>query len=158
MFKENRVGFKIDELMTGYHEFEKGCGPTGQYKMEFHATWGPKDLSEWINPKSKKFLKQPLDGLVTVEGLCVDVPCHGTFELRYFKDYSIKYSFEFKVNRKTYQYVGKKVNIKPWNLLVSHTTCFGRLTEKTTGKLISTSVTYFKLSSMPKFLTSFRLA
>ena len=76
---------------------------------------------------------------------------------QYFKDHIIRYSFDFTVNYINYGFVGEKVNILPWNILTSHTTCFGRLVEKDTGKLISTSVTFFKLSKMLSFLSSIRL-
>ncbi|EKD52386.1 MAG: hypothetical protein ACD_62C00039G0002 [uncultured bacterium] len=151
------IGFRIDEVMTGHHEFEKNCGPKGRLFMEFRGQWGPDDLRNWINPASEVFFKQKLSGTVTVEGLCRDVPMTGELALNYFKDASIKYSFEFKARQKGYCYVGQKVNIKPWNLLFSHTTCFGRITEKKTGKLVSTSVVYFKLLSLPKFLASLKL-
>ena len=51
----------------------------------------------------------------------------------------------------------QKRNIKPWNLPVSHTTCYGELTEAKSGKLVSRSVTYFRLKTLPSFLWSFRL-
>jgi hypothetical protein len=54
--------------------------------------------------------------------------------------------------------VGEKVNIKLWNLPVSHTTCVGRVTELESGKLISTSVTIFRMRTLPAFLGSFRFA
>ena len=125
--------------------------------MEFVIDWGPHNFSSWINPQNKDFLTQPLKGHVTVEGLCERKPCTGTLELKYFTEYRIRYTFTFKAKGKTYCYVGEKVNIKPWNLPISHTTCFGRLTEKATGKLVSTSIVYFRLRTLIKFLLSFRL-
>lgn len=156
MIKEGRLGFKIDETMTGWHRFEKGK-TSGKKFMEFKVTWGPESIRKWLNPINPKFLTQDLKGVVTIEGLCQDTPCEGTLELKYFDEHIIRYTFDFKVRKKTYRYVGEKVNIQLWNLPVSHTTCFGRLTEKSTGKLVSTSVTYFKLSTALKFLMSLRL-
>ncbi len=158
MIKEKRIGFLFDEVMTGKHRFEPGFGPPGDKFMQFKATWGPKHFSEWINPFGEKFLIQELTGTVTIEGLCENAPMSGTLELKYFSERKIRYTFEFTIEGKKYQYIGEKVNILPWNLPTSHTTCFGRLTEKKTGKLVSTSVTYFKLKTMPGFLLSFRLA
>ncbi|MBU0505341.1 MAG: hypothetical protein ABII18_01870 [bacterium] len=151
------MGFQLKEIMTGTHSFEKGFGSGHNLFMEFVINWGPKNMLTWLNPTHKDFLLQPLKGHVTVAGLCQQAPCTGTLELRYFNDYKIRYTFTFKVKGKTYSYVGEKVNIKPWNLPISHTTCFGRITEKNTGKLVSTSVVYFRLRTMLQFFFSFRL-
>ncbi len=158
MIKEKRVGFLMDEIMSGHHEFEPGCGPYGRYPFEFKVTWGPKSLARWINPLGGDFMTQPLKGTVTVGGLCEKVPCTGTLELAYLTERKIRYTFEFTVNKKAYHFVGEKVNILPWNLPVSHTTCFGTMVEKKTGKLISRSVTFFRFRTTPQFMSSLRLA
>ncbi len=158
MIKEGRLGFLMDEVMTGYHEFEPGFGEPGRKPIEFRVTWGPRNISEWINPRSDRFLHQPLEGVVSIGGLCENAPCKGTLELKYFDEHKIRYTFEFAVNGTRYRYVGEKVNIRPWNLPFSHTTCFGVLTEAETGRLVSRSVTHFRLRSAPAFLASLRLA
>jgi len=150
-------GYEIDEVMTGVHEFEPGVGLPGKRFMEFTATWGAVDLPRVFDPRSDDFLVHSLHGRVTVEGLCEDTPCHGKLELRYFHDQTIRYTFEFAAAGVAYRYVGEKVHIWPWNLPWSHTTCFGRLVRVSDGKLVSTSVTHFRLSSAPRFLASFRL-
>lgn len=125
--------------------------------MEFKGVWGAEDLGKFLDPGSKSFFSAFLNGTVTIDGLCMDAPMAGTLELRYVTERRIRYTFDFEAKGKAYHFVGEKVNILPWNLLFSHTTCFGRLTEKKTGKLVSTSVTFFKLASALKFLASFRL-
>ena len=90
-------------------------------------------------------------------GLCEKVACKGTLELRYFDQHRLIYTLDFDAAGKRYRFVGEKVNIWPWNLLTSHTTCFGRLIEQDSGKLVSTSVTYFHLVRAPEFAASFRL-
>jgi len=157
MVSESRLGFEIDEVMTGRHEFEPGFGEPGYRPMEFRVTWGHSHLSKWLNPRNGEFLNGPLRGKVTIGGLCVDAPCEGTLQLRYFTDHKIRYAFEFRSMGKDYSFVGEKVNIQLWNLPVSHTTCMGRLTESKTGKLVSTSVTHFRFLSAPAFLASMRL-
>jgi hypothetical protein len=99
-----------------------------------------------------------LEGTVSVEFLCQDAPCSGSFEMRYLSEHRIRYSFEFEAQGKPYRYVGEKVNIWPWNLATSHTTCFGTLVEADTGKLVSRSVTYFRMHTLPGFVASLRLA
>jgi hypothetical protein len=158
MVSEGRVGFAMDEVMTGTHEFEPKFGPPGKRKMEFRVTWGPKRLDEWINPSGERFLLNDMEGTVTVDGLCYFTPCRGNLALRYFKDHTIRYTFEFAVDDDEYLYVGEKVHIYPWNLLWSHTTCFGRITKKETGELVSTSVTHFRLRTSLDFMASMRLA
>ena len=158
MLKEKRLGFKMDEIMSGEHSFEPGFGPPGRHPMKFQVTWGPKEMGRWINPASDAFLRQELSGTVSVGGLCEKAPCEGELKLDYFGEHKIRYSFEFTAKDKEYRFVGEKVNIKPWNLPVSHTTCFGRVTETKTGRLVSTSVTYFKLHTAPLFIASLRFA
>lgn len=154
---EGGLGFEMKEVMSGTHRFEKGCGPEGEFPFEFNVVWGTDNLIEWINPKSDRFLINNLKGFVTIGGLCEMAEVRGRLELRYFTEYKIRYIFEFSANGKTYVFTGEKVNIKPWNLPVSHTTCFGTVVEKDTNKLISRSVVFFKYSTIPAFLLSFRL-
>lgn len=158
MVTEGRLGFLMDEVMSGKHEFEPGSGPEGRHPFEFRVTWGPKEITSWLNPLGNGFFTHGLEGKVTVGGLCEAAPCKGSMEVRYFKDHKIRYTFDFNVNGTDYHYVGEKVNIKPWNLPASHTTCFGVLTESETAKLVSRSVTHFRMRTIPAFLASFRLA
>ncbi len=151
------IGFRMQEVMRGTHEFEPGCGPPGRHPMELRVTWGPERLERWLSPASGEFMTQPLEGAVTVGGLCENAPCEGRLELRYRGEHRIRYDFEFEADGRRYRYVGEKVNIRPWNLPFSHTTCFGRVTEAGTGRLVSTSTTIFELESLPGFLLSFRL-
>ncbi|HCF56789.1 MAG TPA: hypothetical protein DFS52_02175 [Myxococcales bacterium] len=156
--REGPVGFTLHEVMTGYHEFEPGLGPAGRQPMEFHVTWGPRDLAVWLRPGTDGFLRQELEGHVSIGGLCDRAPCRGTLEVRYFADQKIRYAFALEANGRPYGFVGEKVNIRPWNLPVSHTTCFGRLVEAQTGRLVSTSVTFFRMRTALQFATSFRLS
>jgi hypothetical protein len=151
------VGFKIDEVMSGEHQLEAAFGAPKPQPLEFRVTWGTTNLARWVMPGSAEFMTSPLEGTITAGGLCHEAPCKGTLELRYFDEHKIRYAFEFEVSGKRYGFVGEKVNIWPWNLPYSHTTCFGRLTEVETGKLVSTSVTHFRAVSAPAFLLSFRL-
>jgi hypothetical protein len=155
--KDRRLGFRMDEVMSGQHVFEPGFGEPGAKRMEFRVTWGPDEVGPWINPKSPGFMNQDLEGTVTVEGLCEDAPCRGTLALKYFDEHKLRYAFEFEAAGKAYRFIGEKVNLKPWNLPFSHTTCFGVLTEKKSGRLVSRSVTYFRFRTLPKFLASLRL-
>jgi len=158
MVKEGRVGFLMDEVMSGEHEFEPGFGKPGKRPMEFRVTWGPKSVLHWLNPVGGSFMKQPLAGAVTIDGLCTNAACTGTLELNYITEQKIRYTFDFGVNGKEYHFVGEKRNIRPWNLHVTHTTCYGELHAVKTGKLVSRSVTYFRLKTAPAFLMSMRLA
>jgi hypothetical protein len=158
MIEEGRLGFLMDEEMSGEHEFEPGFGCPGKRPMAFRVTWGPRHVLEWVNPGQDRFLVGDLQGRVTVDGLCDETPCRGSLELRYFKDHSIRYTFGFEVDGRSFQYVGEKVNIHLRNLPWSHTTCFGRLILRETGQLVSTSVVRFRLRSLPLFMASMRLA
>jgi len=156
----NKIGFQMDELMAGEHEFEDGFGPKdkkGKRPMFFNVTWGPKNLLKWSNPLDKNFMINDLKGTVTVDGLCNEAECEGTLELKYIAEQKIRYLFEFKVDNKTYSFKGEKRNIYPWNLHVSHTTCYGELIEKDSGKLVSKSITHFHLDTIPDFIKSFKM-
>jgi hypothetical protein len=151
-----RFGFHVDEVMTGTHQFEPGFGAPGQHPMEFRVTWGTDDARTWFDPSSDKFMVNELHGTVTIDGLCHEAPCTGSLELRYFTERSIRYTFEFEANGICHRYVGEKVNIWPWNVLWTHTTCYGRTIEVDSGKLVSTAVLYFRLRTMPGFVGSLR--
>jgi hypothetical protein len=153
-----RLGFHMDEVMSGTHEFEPGLGPAGRRPMHFCVRWGPKNLGAWLDVRSAEFMSQPLAGTMTIDGLCESAPCTGTLAMRYVPDGKIRYDIAFRAGETDYRYVGEKVNIRPWNLPVSHTTCFGTLTEAATGRLVSRSVTHFRMHTTPAFLASFRLA
>ena len=144
----------IKETMKGTHEFSD---EPGEYEFEFNVTWGLDDIKSLAKDLKDRVLRFYLDGTITVGGLCEDVPCEGTLELRYFKDGKIKYDFAFEHDGIFYSYIGEKVNIRPWNLLFSHTTCFGTITEIMSGRLISRSVTHFEAKSVPGFISSFRI-
>lgn len=150
-------GFSMDEVMTGTHEFAPGAGPAGVHPFEFRVRWGATDMAAFLNPTSKDFMVNTMEGTVTAGGLCRETPCRGTLELRYFKDQKIRYTFAFEAGGATYHFIGEKVHILPWNLPTSHTTCFGTLTDAR-GRLISRSLTFFRLRTAPAFLRSFRLA
>lgn len=158
MIAEKRLGFAMEEIMTGTHEFEPGQGEPGQKFMEFRGAWGPKHITEFLNPLGDKFFYNDLQGTVTIAGLCENVPMAGSLELLYFTEAKIRYTFTFEVNGLDYLYIGEKVDIRPWNLHRTHTTCYGTLSERDTGRIVSKSITYFRLASAPKFLLSLRLA
>jgi len=156
-------GFRFDEVMTGWHIFEPGFGPDTEKAvdvkrfMEFSVTWGPDNMMKWLNPFGE-FMTQPLHGVITIDGLCENVQCKGTLELAYHKGL-IRYTIVFEHNGVRYKYVGEKVNIRPWNLHITHTTCFGTLTMRTFygDVIVSKSITFFRLRTLPTFLKSFRI-
>ena len=158
MISEGRFGFTMDEVMTGTHRFEPEFGDDKERFMEFRVTWGPKNMTRFANPFGGGFMKNDLAGTVTIDGLCYNAPCSGALELNYFSEARIRYTFDFEVKGVKYHFVGEKVNIKPWNLPVSHTTCFGVLKEAESGRLVSRSVTFFRLKTSLAFLASLRLA
>ena len=158
MLADRRLGFATDEVQTGYHRFEPGMGPAGELPFELRVTWGPPSLLRWIDPADEEFMLHQLEGTVSIGGWADDIPCRGTLELLYVTKHLIRYTFTFEHEGVEYRYVGEKVNIKLWNLPVSHTTCFGRTTEAESGKLISTAVTVFRMRTLPAFLGSFRFA
>ncbi|MCB9688465.1 MAG: hypothetical protein H6735_25740 [Alphaproteobacteria bacterium] len=147
------MGFRAREIMRGYHEFAEGMGPPGRHPFTFRASWGPDRLRDWLDPRKPTFLWQELTGEVDADGLCEAAPCRGTLHLRYVPDRTIRYVFEFDDDHgRALRYEGTKENLRPWNLLVTHTTCFGTVTEVATGRLVSRGVTFFRLRDLPGLL------
>ncbi len=157
-----RIGFKMNEIMSGSHSFTKEYSSNHketdvERPMEFNIDWGPDSVTTWLNPFGGSFMKQPAKGTMTIEGLCDEVPCEGTLELKYIQNQSIKYTLDFEAQGMRLRYIGEKTNIKPWNVHKTHTTCKGKLYDKSTNRVVSESVTYFRLSTALDFVGSFRL-
>lgn len=149
------IGFRMNEVMVGTHRFE---GSDNELPMLFHLTWGHRSLRAYYSPFSPDFLKAEARGIITVGGLVEKADCVGSLHLLYFTDRKVRYELAFKDEQgKAYQYVGEKVNIRPWNLHRSHTTCYGTITERDTGTVVSSSVVYFPLSELLTFMKSHRL-
>lgn len=146
------MGFRAREVMRGHHEFVDGMGPGGRFPFVFRATWGPDRLRDWVDPRKPTFLWQELEGSVLAGGLCDWTPCKGTLHLQYWPDRRIRYRFEFDVDGTTYSYLGDKTNLRLWNLVVSHTTCNHVVTERASGRLVSTGTTLFHLRDLPGLL------
>lgn len=148
------LGFTIDETMTGWHEHVNEPGL--RLPFEFRVTWGTESVRDLL--ALKRGVRMGLYGTVDAAELATGKRCMGTLQLRYLVDASIKYVFMFEGDDgNVYEYHGRKVNIKPWNLFTSHTTCFGTVTRMETGELISRGVTHFRLRSLPGMLASLRL-
>jgi hypothetical protein len=157
MLRERRIGFMLDEVMTGTHHFVNDSGPAGEHPMSFRVTWGTRHVASYLNPLNPGFMSNWLEGTVTVGGLVVDAPCRGTLDLAYFTEAKIRYTFDFKDEQGTpYRYVGEKVNLRPWNLHKTHTTCYGTIVNLKTNQEVSKSILYFKFETVPEFMASFR--
>ena len=158
MLIDRRVGFMMDEVMSGTHRFIGNAGPPGEHPMEFRVTWGNRRLERFFNPLSSEFLSNFLHGTVTVGGLADGASCSGKLDLLYFSEAKIRYTFTFEDDRgRELRYVGEKIRIRPWNLHRTHTTCYGTITDATTGSVVSRSTLYFRLYTIPTFVLSFRL-
>ena len=153
------IGFKLDEIMTGSHQFTDGrVNPEKEVPLLFHITWGNSSLPRFLNPFSRQFFFNEANGFITVTGLVNKAPCTGTLHLLYFTERKIRYELKFNdPSGKTYLYVGEKRNIWPWNLYRTHVTCYGTITDLATNQIISESVVFFPYREILAFLLSFRL-
>ncbi len=152
------MGFSMHEVMTGRHRFQPGMGPEGAHLLEFRVDWGHPCLRTWLDPRGDEFMLNRMRGELDAVGLVEGAPCEGTLALRYLSDHRLVYDLGFEVEEVPYRLVGEKVNIRPWNLPVSHTTAFVRITEAASGRLVSTGEVYFRWRTLPSFAASFRLA
>ncbi len=156
MQRFRQTGFQIHESMSGTHEFVSRQGPPGEFPFSFELDWGCDYLVHFLNPFSRAwFLSATSVGSIRVGALAEGAPCQGTLELRYFSEATIRYRMTFSAKGNLYEYIGEKVGIRPWNLHRSHTTCYGVIHELDSGKEISRSLCYFRLTDLPAFLTSF---
>jgi hypothetical protein len=151
------LGFKMNEIMTGTHHFVGNAGPGGEHPLHYNLTWGSKSLFNFLNPFSPEYSLSEARGFVTAGGLADKADCIGTLQLLYFTERKIRYEFTFQGEQgKSYQYLGEKRNLWPWNLYKTHVTCYGTITELDSNTVISESVVYFPYREMLPFLFSFR--
>jgi hypothetical protein len=146
------MSFAITETMAGRHTPVEGGK---DHPFEFEVTWGPGHLREWANPLSERFGWNRLAGRVRAGGLFDWTPCEGSLSLEYARG-RIIYAFDAVVDGRPVRFHGEKVNIRPWNLSFSHTTCFGTLVDLESGRLLSRVVVGFRMRDMPRFLGSLR--
>ena len=151
------IGFRIEETMSGHHEFVNGHGSPGEHPIEFRLEWGPSNLLSWLNPLSRDFLRHPVEGTLTAGGLCEDVAVQGSMALRYVTERKIRYSFDFDVDGQPYHFHGAKSNLRLSNLHRTHTTLRATITDRETREVVSEAVLYFYWSTLPAMLMSFRL-
>ncbi|MDD5712249.1 MAG: hypothetical protein PHY31_05750 [Smithellaceae bacterium] len=152
------VGFKMDEYMVGTHRFSPGVGPVGEYPLRLDLTWGSESIGKFFSPSSGECMKSEARGTITVGGMVDRAPCAGTLEMFYFSKRMIRYDVTFGDTKgRTYRYVGDKVNIRPWNILKTHFTCYGTITELESAVEISRSLIKFPYREAIPFALSFRL-
>ncbi len=63
--ESQRIGFRIDESMSGRHEFEPGMGPKGAHPFRFDVRSGPDDIVPWLRPGGPDFMVQPMTGIAS---------------------------------------------------------------------------------------------
>lgn len=143
-------GFRVRERMVGWHELVHG--PAGQLPLSFEGEWGPDRVRDWLDPRRPTFLWQEIRGTVTAAGLCGPTPFRGTLSLEYVGPRRIRYALDFDVDGRPHRLVGDKENLRWWNLLVTHTTCFVTITDLTTGALVSRGTVLFRLRDLPGLL------
>jgi len=153
------VGFTMDEVMDGEHHFINGAGPQGEFPFSFQLNWGTENVEEFFDFSDKdSFMVANCTGTINVGGLEENVPCQGTLALKYISDQKLIYTLFFRTsNGKEYKYVGEKINLRPWNLHKTHTTCYGTIWEKDSNKEISKSTVHFRMNTIVDFVSSFRL-
>jgi hypothetical protein len=144
--------FAITETMSGRHT---PVASGRDQPFAFEVTWGPERVRDWADPRSDRFLWNPLRGRVQAGGLFPWSPCAGSLSLDYARG-RIVYTFDAETDTGTVRFHGEKVNIRPWNLAFSHTTCFGTLTELESQRLLSRVVVRFRLRDLPRFAGSLR--
>lgn len=150
------LGFRVAETMRGWHEPLAHPGQRAPFALT--CRWGPDRLGTWLNPLGPGFLWQELSGTVTAVGLTDGpAPARGTLELDYLGARRIRYRVDFPgADGATLRFLGDKVDLRPWNLLVSHTTCTGSVIDLASGRQLSSVLVRFRLRDLPAMLLSLR--
>ena len=143
-------GFRVRERMSGWHERVDGAGE--RRPLSFEGEWGPDRLRDWLDPRSPAFLWQEIRGTISADGLCAAAPFRGTLSLQYVGLRRIRYVLDFDVDGRPHRLLGDKENLRWWNLLVTHTTCFVTVTDLSTGRLVSRGTVLFRLRDLPGLL------
>jgi len=152
------TGFHVHEILDGLHEFVAREGPPGEFPFSFELDWGPERLVDFMNPLARDaFLIAKSRGVIRVGELVQEAPCTGTLEFRCFSEAKIRYRLYFSVEETSYEYIGEKIGLRPWNLHRTHTPCYGIIYNLETGKEISRSRSSLRISALPSFLMSLTL-
>lgn len=131
---QGEIGFTMEERMHGTHRFLRDFSP-GEVRagtelpLALVARWGHPRAARYLNPLGGDFMRADLEGEISAGGLCEAAPVKGELELRYLKDSTVRYRFEFAAAGRRWRYEGEKSGIRPWNLHRTHTTCRGRIVE-----------------------------
>lgn len=160
-----RIGFRIQEHLVGSHRYARDVAvPSGEpiaagteLPFSFTARWGHPQLLAYLNPLAGDFMTAVVDGTITAGGLCDAAPIRGTVELRYVRDATVRYVFDFTAQGQLYRYQGQKRELRPWNLHRTHLTCYGTITEVAAGNHVSDAVASMTLLELPRMLGTFRL-
>ena len=149
-------GFQVHETLDGLHEFVAREGPPGEFPFSFELDWGPESIADFLNPLARdSFFIAQSRGVIRVGELVEEADCRGTLEFRFFSEAKIRYRLYFSVGNARYDYIGEKIGLRPWNVHQTLSTCYGVLYELETGKEVSRSRSFFRLSRVPSFLCSF---
>lgn len=142
-------GFRVRERMVGWHEL---TADGVRRPLSFEGEWGPDSVRAWADPRKPTFLWQRMRGTIDADGLCAAAPFEGTLQLEYFGPRRIRYTLDFDAGGRALRLVGDKENLRWWNLLVTHTTCFVTITELATGALVSRGTVLFRMRDLPGLL------
>ena len=151
--------FQITETMRGVHHFvNPSQGTAEDHDFYFTIDWRS-SLFRAFNPLGPAFMVFEAKGVIFVDGLTPgEVPCEGVLKVDYILSKTIRYTLDFEIGGKRFQYVGEKIDVdlsQPWLLVKTHTTCYGKIVGEK-GDVISRSVAHFEPQTMVPFLTSFR--
>ncbi|MDX9721962.1 MAG: hypothetical protein RBU37_14540 [Myxococcota bacterium] len=144
--------FRMRETMRGVHRFESGGSASAALPFDFTLDWGP--APEWGT--FRRGLVMDAVGELRAEGLCERADCRGQLVLDYWGAAELRYDLSFEQDGQRYRYLGRKVNIRPWNLPMSHTTCTGLILDAD-ARLVSTTLSHFRFRDLASFVGSFRV-
>ncbi|MBU2590240.1 MAG: hypothetical protein KKA65_05125 [Nanoarchaeota archaeon] len=133
-------------------DFLKEFGKKFEFTVDAEAP-----LHKFVNPKSKDFMLTKLEGVVTMEDVCENLPIrNGELLLDFFDHQQLIYYFDFEAEGRMYTYGGQKdLDLK--HPLNSMTTLSGEIYERLDEKAMSVymSECKFDLKDLPQFLFSF---
>ena len=139
------VRCKTSEYGVGKHRILTEDKAMNEKPIRFDLDLIVDSFSDFCNsaPGNETYGVIDCQGFFHADGLVRRSKCYGKLELRVFSEKKLRYTLFFDgENGRHYKYVGEKVNISPWNLMISFFTCYGTIYDSETLAHVSESTVY----------------
>jgi len=148
-------GFRVHQVQAGFHEFVARKGPPGQFPFSLALEWGPARLADFLNPAARDdFLTASGRGAIRAGAWMHEAPCSCTVEFRCLREARVRTRAYFPVEGRSFEYIGERLGLRPWNLRRNGAVCYGVIYDLETGEEVSRSRSVSRCSLISPFPTS----